>query len=196
MSDPADTALLPWEELDEGPLDSRSVFAVRTDRVRSQKTGKTLDVDRLVVPDWVNVIALTERDGVPHLLLVRQYRFGVREFSLELPAGVVDPGEDLRAAALRELREETGHVPANDDDVVLLGEVWPNAAFMNNRMVAYFVPVTVEAHALALDEHEELEVITMPLAEVEAAVRDGAFKNAAVVCAFALAWSRGLMRAD
>jgi ADP-ribose pyrophosphatase len=57
--------------------------------------------------DWCNVIAVTP-DG--KLVLVRQFRFGIEEFSLEIPGGIIDPGETPVAAAVRELREETGYV--------------------------------------------------------------------------------------
>ena len=42
-------------------------------------------------PDWVNVVAVTPAD---HLVLVRQFRFGTETLSLEIPGGVMEPGED------------------------------------------------------------------------------------------------------
>src|SRR3954468_23184851 len=54
--------------------------------------------------DWVNVIPLTKDDRV---ILVRQFRPGTRQVCLEIPGGMVDPGEDPTTAAARELVEET-----------------------------------------------------------------------------------------
>ena len=55
-------------------------------------------------PDWVNVFALTEEGQV---VMVKQYRHGIREISIELPGGVIDEGETPEEAARRELMEET-----------------------------------------------------------------------------------------
>ena len=65
--------------------------------------------------DWVCVVAITEDS---ELVLVRQYRHGWRDITLELPAGEVHAGEDVIAAARRELAEETGYVGGDVDDLV------------------------------------------------------------------------------
>src|SRR3954447_7649294 len=57
-------------------------------------------------PDYVVALAVTPRSRV---LLVRQYRPAIERFSLELPAGMIDRGEDPSAAVTRELLEETGY---------------------------------------------------------------------------------------
>ena len=121
------TALLPFEELSRGEPDQRHVFAVRSDRVRSQVTGRELDVDRIVSPNWVNVVAFTPDNS---LVLIRQYRQGTDSVTLETPGGIVDEGESYLEAARRELREETGY---EADQLVEIGVVAPNPALQSNR---------------------------------------------------------------
>ena len=83
--------------------------------------------------DWVNVLALTPEQ---EFVLVRQFRYGTEEFSLEPPGGVVENGEDPIVAGLRELKEETGlcwH------DAEFNRSSRPNAAILSNR--CFFVLV-------------------------------------------------------
>lgn len=96
----------PWDEVSEGVPDRRRLFTVRSDVVRFRLTGREHTVDRLIAPAWVNVVAITERD---EMLFVRQWRFGSRTFTLEIPAGLNEPGEEPLPAGQRELLEETGY---------------------------------------------------------------------------------------
>ena len=79
------------------------------------------------MPDWINVIPLTD-DG--QVVMVRQYRFGIEGFTLEIPGGMCDPGEPPLEAARREMREETGYAPS---EMIELGWVHPNPPLQNNR---------------------------------------------------------------
>jgi 8-oxo-dGTP pyrophosphatase MutT (NUDIX family) len=186
VSDLRATKLLPFEELSRGEPDQRHVFAVRSDRVRSQTSGRELDVDRIVSPNWVNVVAFAEEAGERVLLCVRQWRFGRGSFSLEIPAGIIDPGEEPRAAALRELREETGFAPARDDEVVALGFTEPNPAILTNEQHTFLVKRAVSVGELALDDTEEIEVVKVPVARVDELVREGTLKSAVVLAALLL----------
>lgn len=184
--------LLPFIDEAHGPMDRRTVFSVRTDVARSQRSGNTLEVDRLFCPDWVNVIALVEtKDQEPHLICVRQWRFGQNTFSLEIPAGVIETDEAPQAAALRELKEETGYAPRTSSDVIRLGQSWPNAAFMNNHMHTFLVRDAVRVSEPSFDPNEEIEISFLPLAELTSAVADGRLQNAMVLVAFTLWHSQG-----
>jgi 8-oxo-dGTP pyrophosphatase MutT (NUDIX family) len=169
-------ALLPFEEVAKGPLMTRKIFALRQDTVRSQHTGRETQVDRLFCPDWVNVVCFTNDD---ELVLVRQWRFGTAEFSVEIPAGAVEVGEDPVVAGLRELREETGYTPDDPDAVVLLGATRPNAAFMHNRCFTVFVPRATKREAQDLDPTEEIEVLTFPRPQLDDLMRQGVARCAA-----------------
>lgn len=180
-------ALLPFEELSEGAPDKRRILTVRTDVVRSLKRSAEMQVDRILCQDFVNVVALTERDGAQQLVVVRQWRFGQRDFSLGLPGGLVDDGEAARAAALRELLEETGYAAEREDDVVDLGFSHPNPAIMTNVCGHFLVRRAVRVADPHLDENEELEVLHLPVDQLEAAVREQELTDALTLAAL-LRW--------
>jgi ADP-ribose pyrophosphatase len=83
-------------------------------------------------PDFVAVVALTAQG---QLLLVRQYRFAVDSFTLELPGGHVEPGETPEEAARKELLEETGY---EAETFTLLASLSPSLARFTNRMWCFF----------------------------------------------------------
>ena len=85
------------------------IIRLRVDEVR-MPTGRVVVREVVEQPGAVAVLACPDPDRV---LLVRQYRYAVGAALLELPAGKLEPGEDPAAAALRELREETGYAAAS-----------------------------------------------------------------------------------
>jgi len=122
--------------------------------------------------DWVNVVALTPDR---QLVLVRQFRYGIDGFSLEVPGGVIESGEDPVEAGLRELQEETGFVGT---DARLLGRVHPNPAIQDNRCHLVFVDQATRKSELAWDPDEEIEVITLPVDEAYALAHAGEISHA------------------
>jgi ADP-ribose pyrophosphatase len=129
------------------------------------------------VPDWVNVVALTPEN---RLVLVRQFRFGSNDLSLELPGGVMESGEDPIAAGLRELSEETGYgggIPS------VLGSVHPNPAIQDNRCHFVLVDGAVPTGPLKWDRDEEIQVSTEPVGQVLAWARTGKITHSLSVAA-------------
>jgi len=116
-----------WQKLGARTHSTTRVFEVQSVRYRHPTRQTEREFYVIDAPDWVNVIALTPDH---QLVLVRQFRFGIDGFSLEIPGGVMEPGEDPVTAAQRELREETGYTGAR---ARVLGRVHPNPAIQNNR---------------------------------------------------------------
>lgn len=176
-----------WEILGRTLQAKTVVFDLQSVRYRHPVRRTEKDFVVVHAPDWVNVLALT-RDG--RLVLVRQFRFGIDALSLEIPGGVMEPGEDPVEAGLRELREETGFTGRN---ARLLGSVHPNPAIQSNRCHLVLVDDAERTAALEWDETEEIEVAMMPVDELLAHARAGGITHSLVLNALFLLephWAR------
>ena len=178
----ADSAPRPhrWKKVRSEPHATTRIFDVQRAFFHHPARSREQDFFVIAAPDWVNVVAVTA-DG--RLVLVRQFRFGSDEFSLEVPGGVIDAGEDPIAAGLRELREETGFVGEN---ARLLGSVRPNPAIQNNRCHLVLVENARRHAELEWDPDEEFEILTPPVDEAFALARRGDVTHALVLDALFL----------
>jgi len=174
-----------WKTLDSELILDRKWLRVRRDRVL---TGAGVVIDEFHVIEsapWAAVVCVT---GERELVLVEQYRHGHRGPSLELPAGVLEPGEAPLAAAVRELREETGYEPGHVQE---LWSVRPEPA--RHEQWAHFALATGArlVRSQALDATEEVTVVRRPLSELDAIV--GEMVHGLHVAALLLAARRGLL---
>ncbi|MEM1222736.1 MAG: NUDIX hydrolase [Verrucomicrobiota bacterium] len=156
-----------WDLLEDSLSFPCRVWELRTRRYRQPLSGKQGDFYYLNSRDWAVVIARTVKG---ELVLVRQFRWGIDDFSWELPGGIVDEGEDPVAAGLRELREETGFIAKSGR---VIGHCRPNPAILNNYCHLIFADqVELAPEGTQWDEHEEMEVAAIPEPEVMQWARD------------------------
>jgi len=168
-----------WRTIGRRSLFRHRLFELRSEELASDEGGRREAVV-LDAPRWVNMVAL---DGTGGVLLVRQWRFGIAAPTLEIPGGMVDPGESPLAAAGRELLEETGYRAASWRP---LGEVDPNPAFLTNRCSTFLAEGLERAGPATGDGEEEIEVELVPLASIPELIAAGTIRHALVVAAFHL----------
>ena len=175
----------PEQNLIETELDTECVFA-----------GKLLNVwrDQVSLPDG----AVSLREYVKHpgavvilaylddgrLLVERQFRYPLRRVFLELPAGKIDPGEDILATAQRELREETGYVAS---EWTHLGVMHPCIGYSDERIEVFTARGLHHTGANELDHNEFLEVLEFHPGELRQRVLSGEITDAKTITALYLA---------
>ncbi len=168
----------PWPRLSSRPMSDHKVIKVRVDTLANPKDGKSHPRVVIEAPDWVTVIPVTAQDEV---VLVRQYRFGIADATLEVPGGIIDPGETPQAAAARELEEESGYVA---QEWISLGWVHPNPALQDNRSHCFLALGCTRAHAGRPDATEELVVETVPRTSIPTLICGGQITHSLVVAGF------------
>lgn len=177
--------VVPWPIEEEREMLSFRIGGLVRLRARSPRTGKLHDFYEMRFTDWTNVIPVTQ-DG--RVILIRQFRAGARQVTLEIPGGLVEPGETPLEAAKRELREETGYSAA---DWTPLGSVQPNPAIQGNRCHTFLARGAVPTGGLALEPMEDIEVEPVPLAAVPGLIARSEIEHTLVISAFVRMWLAG-----
>ena len=169
-----------WKTLDTKQIFGNKVFGLREDKVLSPKTENTHPVWVMDAPTWINIIPITKEQKV---IMIKQYRFGSQDISLEIPGGMVDAEEDALSAAVRELKEETGY---GSDEVREIGKISPNPALMSNHAYSYVAYNVEKVGDQQLDNMEDIEVLEIDLDKIPNLITSGEIDHSLVISAFYL----------
>lgn len=168
----------PWKKLDSSLVVHDRWFHLTADRCQLPD-GPVLDPFYVVhEKEWAHVFALDSRG---HLLVVRQYRYAADVICLELPGGVVEPGEEPLQAARRELLEETGCASERWE---LVGSMHANPGRQTNRVHVFLAHDVVRIAPQRLDASERIECSLQPLPQVQAAIEGGEFSQALHIASY------------
>ena len=174
MMTPDDKSRDHWQEVAREPVADCRVFSVERSIALSPVDQKPRTFHRIHSPTWAQILPITA-DG--NAVLVRQYRHGSQRVTLEIPGGLVDPGEDPAVAALRECLEETGY---RAREAVSLGVLNPNPALFANRLYGYFA-LNVEREGAVQNTSTELtEPVLVPVKDLPALLTSGEIDHALV----------------
>ncbi|WP_301102850.1 NUDIX hydrolase [Propionivibrio sp.] len=176
--------------LHEIEIDSTQVFHgklldVRLDRVRLPD-GHESTREYVIHQGAVVIIALLDSG---ELIFERQFRYPLQQAFLELPAGKIEPGEEVLLTATRELLEETGH---SATEWRYLGVMHPCIGYSNERIEIFLARGLQRESGQQLDHGEFLDVLNLSLDAALQAIRDGKITDGKTICA--LFWAEKVLR--
>jgi 8-oxo-dGTP pyrophosphatase MutT (NUDIX family) len=166
--------LKPWREVRREPLLDCRIFKVERSVAVSPVDGSEHDYYRVLSSDWVQIIPITEHNEV---VMVRQYRHGSSSLVLEIPGGLIDPGEDPAAAAIRECLEETGYLA---DCACPFGAINPNPAIHPQRLHSFYARGVRKVGEVQNTATEYTEVELVPLDRIAELLRAGEIDHSLV----------------
>ncbi len=168
-----------WTFLGSREVSDQKIFRLRHDLYRFEPSGQEKDFIVIDSVSWVNVVPVTAEGNV---VLIRQFRHGIRDVTMEIPGGMMNEGEAPEAAAARELREETGYVA---EKIRLLARVMPNPAVQNNFLYLFAAEGCRNTGKTHLDDFECIDVSEHPLEAIPELIRNGTIAHSMVISAFA-----------
>ena len=149
-----------WKILESKEIYSSHFITLKEERLERPDGRIVTPYYAIERPSVVYVIALTKD---LEIVLVYQYKNGIKDLVLELPAGFIDKGESPREAAKRELLEETGY---SGKDFTKIGGFNSGAGLSRNTNYFYIVKEVEKTSEQSLDENEEIEVKLFPFKRV------------------------------
>lgn len=165
--------------------------------------GRIIDVyqDEMLTPSGDKVIydivehkgaaSMVAEDGEGRILMVRQYRSAIQKETLELPAGGINPGEDFKTCAMRELEEETGFRPEYAEHLI---DVYTSVGFCNEKIYIYYTDSLVPS-SQNLDDDEYVNVEWYTMDELISLIMQGKIEDSKSVAGI-LAYKNKKERAD
>ncbi|AEF87029.1 MutT/NUDIX family protein [Treponema primitia ZAS-2] len=181
-NDNGPAAHLIWKETGRQEVYRCKVLSIRDTTCLSPE-GETAVFSVIDAPDWAIVIPVIETEGGREFVMVRQWRHGSQELSLEFPGGGFEPGENALEAAARELQEETAYAPGK---IRKIGEFSPNPALMSNRVHFFLAEDLKPLESQDLDKDEFVDVELVSAAEVFQGLGRPPYMHALMASAYTL----------
>jgi ADP-ribose diphosphatase len=167
-----------WKLLENNEILKTRPFNVLEKIYDKPSSTEKFTASVLKCPNWANVIA-TKPNG--DILLIRQFRFGNDQVTLEIPGGVIEEGELPLVGIKRELEEETGYI---SDRWTQIGVVDANPAIQTNKCYSFLAENIQDTGKLHLDPDEIIDQEFATPAQVEKYILEGKITNTYIIAAF------------
>lgn len=159
----------------EKTLSSKMIFTGRAVNLKidtvQMPDGRQTTREIVVHSDCIAVVAVDENDNI---ILVKQFRKAVDKDLLEIPAGGIDPGEDIETAVQREMQEETGYLPQK---LMTLGGFYLAPGYSSEYLYLYLATDLIPSR-LTAEDTEGIELVRIPVNEIPELLSSGKIEDA------------------
>ncbi|MCU0858688.1 MAG: NUDIX hydrolase [Pontiellaceae bacterium] len=177
----------------EKTLNTKTVFKGRilsVDVLEVELAGGRVGTREIIRHGVAVAVIARRRDG--RFVFIRQFRKAMERVCFEVMAGNVDPDEAPEAAAVRELKEETGYEP---DSIRLLAPIYPSVGYCTERIDIFYADVH-EPGETDFDPDESIETVLVTESEMDGLIRSGQVQDAKTLAAWALHKSQIQVKCD
>ena len=166
---------------------SKRIYAGRVVRLDldtvTLPNGHTIELEVIRHPGAAAVVPLNDYG---HVLLIRQYRHAAGGYILEIPAGKLNPGEEPRDCAARELEEEIGYRAGRLEPLL---SIYTTPGF-TDEVIHLFLATELRAGRQGLDPDEVLDVVEMTLEDAIAAIGSGGIRDSKTIIGLQAVWAQ------
>ncbi len=173
-----------WSTIKKREVFSSKFLTIRNDIVK-KPDNKTTEFIVVEQKNFVATLCLTDENKI---VLIRQFRYPWSQVSFEVPAGLMENGEKIEDAAIREIKEETGY---NVSNIQFLVKYHP-VAYSNGFGHIFFAHVSNKGKQ-DLDPDEFIEVSEFSIDEVEEMIVKGEIVHGSTIMAWYLTKQKKLI---
>ncbi len=169
-----------WQFIKEVKSYSDSILSIRHLEYKYKKIDKNMVFTVQDMSSWAIIVPVMENGD---FILVSQFRAGTNSDTLEFPGGALNSNEDSLSAAGRELEEETG---AKAKEIIHIGVIDPNPAFMTNKCYVYAALGCAFTGSQNLDLFEDTQPVVVSEAKLKEMLKNGVFTQSMSLAAYGL----------
>lgn len=160
-----------WKMIESSVIAQNPWITIRKDRCITESGVEIPDYYWYSGKEFVTVLGATPDGKVP---MVEQYRYGIKETTIEFPAGLIDEGEDIFEAAKRELREETGFTT---EDIILEKVIFLDPGRSSKKGYQFLAKNLVKTHGQDLDSTENINIKLVDMQEISDMLKSNMLKD-------------------
>lgn len=178
----------PWKIIESTDVSPSKWFPIKKDLIELPN-GKQIEYFKSELENVAMILPITENNEI---IFVEQYKHGIGEVTLELPAGRIDKGKDPSEVAIEELREETG-IEHEQKDLVFLTELWTEPSKSSVRVFGYLAKAVQITSTQNLEETENIKIRKIPMSKVAELIERGEIHASDTLALIGLATLKGLI---